>query len=246
MKRVLSLVLAAVMAAACLGLSSCAEKTVDSFDGKTPGEYLTELLDRDVEAERYDVVEGMHIDVKALFLSLYDTDIERLYVYSYDGDNESLIMPKEAIKQLRENEFQHIADDHKGDVRYVDGVCYIDGKNAKEKYESSSSSIGKNKHIKTLAKLLEDQSENVVCYGTDEGYRFVLELTDSTLMKMDVDCRREVYSVYVTADGVIESILIECITDGIIASTTGFSLTYVYEGLSPIEPPRDADQYEET
>ncbi len=246
MKKALSLVLAAVMAATCLCLSSCAEASVGDIDGKTPGEYLTALLGSEVEAERYDVVEGMRIEVKALVLPLYGIELERLYVYSYDGENESLIMPKEAVDQLRENEFTDILDDHKGDVWYVDGVCYIDGRNAKEKYESSRSSIGQNARLKTLIKLLEDQGENVVCFENDGACRFVLELTEPDDMEMDIDCRREVYTVFVTPEGVLDSILIECITDGIITSTTSFTLNYVYDGLSPVEPPADADEYEET
>ncbi len=246
MKRVLSLALATVLVISCLCLSACAETAVDSIDGKAPGEYLAELLDAEIDIERYDVVEGMRIRVNALFVSLYDTEIERLYVYSYDGANQSLIRPPEAVEKLLENEFDDIADDYNGDVRYVDGVCYIDGKNAKEKYESGASSIGKNGHIKTLLKLLEDQSESVICVETDTGRSFVLELTDPELMKMGVDCRREVYTVKVLSDGRIESITIDCTTDGIVTSTTSFTLRFVYEGLSPIEPPADADEYEET
>ncbi len=246
MKRVLSLALVATVLLGCLGLSSCAEVSVDSLDGMTPGEYLTELLNADAKVERYDVVEGMRIEVKALFVPLYDANFERLYAYSYDGDNESLIMTESTKIQLKDSDFSSILDEYDGDVWYVDGVCYIDGRLAKEKYESSASSIGKSEHLKTLIKLLKTQSENVVCYENDGARRFVLELTDPELMEMDVDCMREVYTVSVSPDGLIERVLIECITDGIVTSTTSINLNYVYEGLSPVVAPIDADEYEES
>ncbi len=248
MKRSLSIALSVVLLFSCLLINSCAEESLAEIDGLTPGEFLIEAMSNEIDVERYDVVEGIRIEAKALAISLYDAELERLYVYSYDRGNESRVLPEEALQLVAEKELGDLIEDYGGNVYFVDDYCYIDRGDEKEKYESGTSPIGRSKYEKLLINLLAEHKELVTCYSSGDGYRFTFELTEDEDKEMDVDCAREVYSVYLDASGRPRKILIECITGGFVTSTTSFFANYDYGEngeLAPIVLPADADDYTE-
>ncbi len=211
-----------------------AGKVVKDINGKTPEEAFQLAIQHLETISRYEYTASVDVKSKILGITLFHVEADPLLTYSYDGDNRYGIVYKEGLQEMEENDmWDDIGYD---EFWYVDGYTYVLDGNSKIKYhgeyvESSS------EYEREVAYLLRTNEGEVTCYQKGDGYYFTIETTGS-------DEEYEEYTVYLTADGFIEKIVVttEYSEDGIKA-TSLLTVNYRYDNLDPITVPADADSY---
>ncbi len=213
-----------------------AGKVVEDINGKTPEEAFQLAIQHLETISRYEYTIDLDVKSKIFGIPIFHVEAAPMLTYSYDGANCYGILYKEARQTLEENDmWEDLGYD---EFWYVDGYSYLRDGTSKTKYfeeiiESSS------EYEREVASLLRTNEGKVTCYQKGDGYYFTIETTDH-------DEEYEAYTVYLTADGVIEKIEVrtEFSEDG--ATTVSLmTVTYRYENLEPITVPADAESYHE-
>ena len=246
MKRVLGIVLAAVLLLSTLSLVSCSSvQEVDSINGKTAKEAYFDAMELIHESERYEVVVDMSISFNLLFIPI-PVDINGFYFYSYDGANEHHGLTEAGDEFINNDFMQTVAPDtlsgYDKELWYVDGIFYqITSSGEKLKYTADSNPIRRSDLESEVNEILEHDIAEATCYKQGDQYFFELILTGNDV-RLDIDntTEEEIYRVYFDEKGYIDTIDVESKSEGF---TSTFTMHYTYSGLAPITPPADAASF---
>ena len=249
MKRVLGIVLAAVLLLSTLSLVSCSSvQEVDSINGKTAKEAYFDAMELIHESERYEVVVDMSISFNLLFIPI-PVDINGFYFYSYDGANEHHGLTEAGDEFINNDFMQTVAPDtlsgYDKELWYVDGICYrITSSGDKVKFASETNPIQRSDLETEVNYILKYDIANATCYKKGSQYFFKLVL-DGSQARLDIDgtTKEEIYTIYFNESGYIETISVESKAEGFSSTLT---MHYVYEGLAPITAPADASSFRDS
>ena len=244
MKRrnsLLTFLLVLTLVASSLLLTSCEEGTkIESIGGKAPAEVYSEALAVLEEERNYEIEIDMEFDIKVIGIPVYGVDIDDFCIYAYDGENEYYKLSENAEPTLAKYGMESIVSKSDDAVWYVDGVCYVNKDGNKRSFTAEKSPLKRSKYETAITEVVEENIGTVQCYTDGERNYFVIEIEDTASMKLGMGAEKETYTVYLTSDGKLDEIVVECKvkTVGVI----NLDVDYSY-GEAKINPPADASEY---
>ncbi len=241
MKKILVCILTLAMLLSCLTLTSCGAKKTDTIDGVSVEEAYAAAIKSLGEIERYQVDLSMKVSFEILSVPIYRINVDPFYHYSYDGANEHHWLDTDAKKILDSQDMSDIYSDMDDDIWYYDGVCYVSNGSNKYKFASEETPLERSEYEEAIDKIVADGAGKTQCYKKGDLYYFVVTITEQDDMALDDEAVKEVYTVYFTADGYIQQILVE--VDLGFFTSYSYKVNYVYDGLDPVTPPADAEDY---
>ncbi len=258
MKKILvALLLAALMLIPLFTLTSCdSDKTsateVDSFNGQTAYEAFSAAMQKLEDTTRYDLQTGVDVRAKLLFFSFNPLNAPNVLTASIDGENAAICTHPETLAAsgtIGEALVESLGMD--ADCYYIDGVLYTTtAADGKIKYETDSSplELPENEGLDDLVEDILTSEAGTVRYFTEgEEQYFTVDITGGDMYFSLGNV--EHYTVYISEDGLPERILVEIALEGLFAGAADGSVLleglFVYDDLSPVTLPDDADEYKD-
>lgn len=239
--RSLTVLLALTLVASSLLFTSCEDGTkIENIDGKAPAEVYSEALAVLEEERNYEIEIDMEFDVKIIGIPVYGVDIDDFCVYAYDGENEYYKLSENAEPTLAEYGMEKIVSKSDDAVWYVDGICYVEKDGEKRQFEAAKSPLKRSKYESAITEVVEENLGTVQCYTDGERNYFVVEIEDTASMKLGMGAEKETYTVYLTADGKLDEIVVECKvkTVGVI----NLDVDYSYGDVT-VSPPANPESF---
>ncbi len=214
---------------------------VESINGQTPAQAFQKAIELKESTSRYEYTNGAYLAFKLYFVPVYQFYADPCVLWAHDGDNQYGKVFQEAYEKLNDNDDWNLETDLSfgcDEFWYIDGCTYIREGTQISKYSDDLELEEYNEFEKTISRVLENQTGEVVCYRKGDLFYFTIETVDYSGLT-------EIYTVYLSAEGRIEKI--EYLTK---AEASFFSFeskiitTYYYDNLSPIELPANIEAYQ--
>lgn len=231
MKRVISIVMSAVIILSALCLVSCDEKAtpVESINGMSAQEACDLGFERLGEKETYHVSVDAELRLNLLIASI-PVGIDEFYVNTTDGENMHYKFTEEDLLFIDNAKLLSIFSGYDKEVWYVDGVRYGISEDGTPKVDKSGRKPS-NVVDKIIDTIESSDRSDAACYEQD-GEKFVmLTVTLEEFGAGEVGCK-----VFIDENGDITKALVDGKLYGI-----GIKLTmnFEYENIPAIEVPED-------
>ncbi len=244
-KRILSLILTALLLVSALCLTSCeVGSKVDSINGVAIAEAFATAQKAVKEAPQYKIDVSLDADVEVASISFAKLlELDSVLSYQYNNGNELQTVSPEAVSALKEQGMSGVLSRFDDESRYVDGIFYSKNDDTKIKYAAEESPMKTSEYEGVIKEIVDGSIGETQCYIDDGKYYFTVKIKDASQHKMDMGADKELYRVFFTEDGKIDKIVVECVVEtfGLVTITADYS----YDNLDPITAPADADTYVE-
>lgn len=244
MKKVVSLGLVlATLFILVFSLASCepAAKEVESINGKAPEVAFEEAMEQLVENPNYTINIDFAVNVLVAGMSVEAVGINDFFVFKFDGENTYFKISASARNSLESLGVGDAIEDIDDEAWYVDGVIYERRGLNKTKYTSEENGDDvSNLFEEALSEIVDENKDKAKCYVQGDRAFFAVEITDAASMKLGMGADKELYKVYISSDGMIDEIVVECT----VASVGVIELTADYDHSNiSITPPEDIENY---
>lgn len=244
MKKIVSLGLVlATIFLLVFSLASCepAAKEVESINGKAPEIAFEEAMEQLVENPNYTINIDLSLSVLVGGMAIEAVGVNDFFIFKFDGENTYFAVSESAKSSLESFGVGDVLRDIDDESWYVDGVIYERRGDEKIKYTSEKNGDDvSNVFEDALSEVVDENKDKAKCYVQGDRAFFTVELTDAASMKLGMDAEKELYKVYISSDGKIDEIVVECT----LASVGVVKLTAEYDHSNiSITPPKDISNY---
>ena len=231
MKRIISIVMSAVIILSALCLVSCDEKAtpIDSINGMSAKEACELGFERLGEKETYHVSVDAELRLNLLVASI-PVGIDEFYVNTTDGEDMHYKFTDKDLLFIDNAKLLSIFSGYDKEVWYVDGVRYAIAEDGTPKADKSGRKPS-NVVDKIIDTIESSDRSDAACYEQD-GEKFVmLTVTLDEFGAGEVGCK-----VFIDGNGDITRAVVEGKLYGIGVKLT---MNFAYDNVPAIEVPED-------
>ena len=231
MKRIISIVMSAVIILSALCLVSCDEKAtpIDSINGMSAKEACELGFERLGEKETYHVSVDAELRLNLLVASI-PVGIDEFYVNTTDGEDMHYKFTDKDLLFIDNAKLLSIFSGYDKEVWYVDGIRYAIAEDGTPKADKSGRKPS-NVVDKIIDTIESSDRSDAACYEQD-GEKFVmLTVTLDEFGAGEVGCK-----VFIDGNGDITRAVVEGKLYGIGVKLT---MNFAYDNVPAIEVPED-------
>ncbi len=228
-KRILSILLSAVLILSALTLVSCDEQAtaIESINGMSAREVCDEGFEKLKETERYEVKVDAELGINVLVATV-PIGIDDFYVNTTDGDNMHYKFTEEDLMFIDNATLLSLFSGYDREVWYVDGVRYSIDPDGNKNIDDSGRKPS-NVVDKIIDAITDEDTKYDACYEQN-GEQYVL----LTMSLEDFGAENVACKVFVTPSGDITRAEVDGELYGFKISLT---LNFNYGDIAPIEVP---------
>ena len=234
MKRIISLVLCAVVLVSAICMVSCdeKEKQVETINGVTPQAACTVAFANLVAEDSYHVSVDATILINALVATI-PVGVEEFYDYTIDGKDVHFKFTDKDLLFIDNEKLLSLFSGFDKEVWYVDGVRYSITSDGRKVIGSNTPSniIGK-----IIDKITADIPEEPTCFVTAEGEQYILlTVTLEEYSAEPMDCRIYLNEAFDVTKAEV--------TGNLYGFDVSLAMNFEYENFAPITVPANASEF---
>lgn len=233
MKKVLSIVLSAVILLSALCFVSCDSEPeiAETINGMKAKDAVAMALKKLEETERYRVIVDAEIKVNAIVTSISAGKIENFYENTTDGDNMHYKFTDEDLLFIDNEQIFSLIKGYDKEVWYVDGTRYSVNTAGENVVDDSGDRKPSNVVEKMIDSISEEELNSAVAY-LDNGQAYVLVTINIEEFNVGaVSCK-----IFLNESNQLSEVILEGNLYGLGAVVT---LNFEYGNVANVTAPKD-------